>query len=338
MTKSSSYHKLLVWLVVVVLSLGLLSNINSAKADQTPKAIGVYYVPMTFMFDGSMMAPPESQRGFIYQDTAYVPLRFISYALSKSVQWEGDSYTVRILEPNSIERVSIDEYKLNHTIKKNLVPVDSAETSETTIDAYFETVNYVFDGDSRIPPIGNEGMIIEGSLYVPIRFLSEAIGKTINWDPQTYTIRVESVAAPKPTPEPKPTTTPTPMPTPKPTPNPSVPAIGGGGSGGGTVQPARVPYATIISEAEAQMLALQNTAKNRLTAIKTRYDAEKDNVKRNAIISEGLAVIAEIDAQFYSILNQLETRLSSNQYETSVVASYRERYEAEKEAQYSKLK
>lgn len=168
------------------LSLAVMMGISAqASAAQAPLDVDVYQVPMHFTFDGKEYAPPEGQQGFIYEGTTYVPIRFISYSLDKAVNWDPNTYTVTIAEPKAADKINISEYKLNTQIySKSTEKFNKSKLAPSNLKVYKEKINYVFDGVAKKPSDELPGYIVDGSLFVPIRFFSESVGKTINWDPR----------------------------------------------------------------------------------------------------------------------------------------------------------
>jgi foldase protein PrsA len=65
-----------------------------------------------------------------------------------------------------------------------------AYASGTQIEVVFKNLKYMFDGKEVIAPEGQAGFIYEGSTYVPLRFVSEALGKEVSMDEDTGTIWV----------------------------------------------------------------------------------------------------------------------------------------------------
>lgn len=63
----------------------------------------------------------------------------------------------------------------------------AALAAGTHIEVAFRNLKYMFDGAEKVPA-GEKGFIYEGSTYVPIRFVSEALGKPVEWDEATETI------------------------------------------------------------------------------------------------------------------------------------------------------
>jgi hypothetical protein len=65
-----------------------------------------------------------------------------------------------------------------------------AATDAVGIDVYFRKLQYYFDGESKQPPKDLQGFIYKDTTYVPLRFLSESLGKPVGWDDATSSIYV----------------------------------------------------------------------------------------------------------------------------------------------------
>lgn len=56
------------------------------------------------------------------------------------------------------------------------------------IDVVMKKLKFMFDGKEIVQPDDQQNIVYDGTTYVPIRFLSEALGKDVNWDPENETI------------------------------------------------------------------------------------------------------------------------------------------------------
>ncbi|MFD0681604.1 MULTISPECIES: peptidylprolyl isomerase [unclassified Paenibacillus] len=63
-----------------------------------------------------------------------------------------------------------------------------AYASGTQIEVYFKNIKYMFDGQQKKP--ADDSFIYNGTTYVPLRFVSEALGKEVTWDGDNETIYV----------------------------------------------------------------------------------------------------------------------------------------------------
>lgn len=320
--------------LTVLLAGSLLAGTGSiAQAEQTAVSTEVYFVPVDFVFDGTELTPPEGQKGFIYEGSTYVPLRFISYALGKSVQWENSSYTVSLSEPNEADKVTIEQYKLNQRVQAGQTGSNTpSQIVPSTIAAYFENITYVFDGKQIQPSQELPGFIYQDVLYVPLRFVSESLGKNIGWNQDTYTVSVKTTSA-----EPNgPATTNNEEPGSLPAqPAPNAPATGGGGGGGKSTS--KPSYDSLIKEAETKLNNLKSSAETSFNNLLDQYLAAEDQSTKDSLLIKGLGELAQFNSSFDKIVNDLESKLSDNGYSTDVIATYRAQYEKEKAQKKAEL-
>ncbi|WP_054023776.1 stalk domain-containing protein [Bacillus sp. FJAT-28004] len=66
----------------------------------------------------------------------------------------------------------------------------SYAASATSIDVNFQPLKYFFDGVEKKAPADQQGFIYKGTTYVPLRFVSEALGKKVGYDGPTSSIYV----------------------------------------------------------------------------------------------------------------------------------------------------
>lgn len=69
----------------------------------------------------------------------------------------------------------------------SLISGTAAFAASSQIEVAFRSIKYMFDGVEKVPADG-KGFVYEGSTYVPLRFVSEALGKKVEWDEQNETI------------------------------------------------------------------------------------------------------------------------------------------------------
>ncbi|MDU0199648.1 copper amine oxidase N-terminal domain-containing protein [Paenibacillus sp. MAH-36] len=74
-----------------------------------------------------------------------------------------------------------------------------AATDSVGIDVYFRKLQYYFNGENKQPPKDLQGFIYKDTTYVPLRFLSESLGKPVSWDDATSSIYVGDKPVQNPT-------------------------------------------------------------------------------------------------------------------------------------------
>ncbi|MDH6373265.1 hypothetical protein M2444_005095 [Paenibacillus sp. PastF-3] len=284
---------------------------NATTKAAAAATVKVQSMNVKMVFDGASIGTPTGQYVFMYNNTTYVPLRFMSYALQKSVAWDAKNVKVNVAEPSSSELVVIKEYLMNAT-NGNSASVVSKNLVLNQVKA-----SYVFNGAAKALPTGQSSFILNGSLYVPLRFLSESVGHNISWDQKTKTI----TAASKAYQEQGGTKDTSPVATPVPTDSTS--AVNGGSAGTG-----KVSYETITSETEAKLTALEEQSRSTLMSIALEYFGAKDEASKKSIKAKGVQQLASLTANFNSIIADTEQKLNSNGYSTEIISQYRSKFES----------
>lgn len=293
-------------------------SINNTNSNSNTIKVQNMNVKMTF--DGVSMVPPSGQLVFIHNNTTYVPVRFMSYALQKSVTWDAENLKVSVAEPSSAELVVIKEYIMNAASSHN----PFVASKSITISAV--KVNFVFDGVVQKLPSGQSSYLLNGTLYVPLRFLSESVGNEITWNQKTKKITANSKAyqeqvnsgnigqEPSKTPSPSATTV------------PSHTGVGGTGVTG------KASYEEIISATEIKLNALKAQSQSTLMSIAFEYLAASDEASKATIKAKGLQQLSSVTASFNSIVEDAEQKLKANGYSTEIITQYRSTFEAELQA------
>ena len=80
-----------------------------------------------------------------------------------------------------------------------VIPALAAQSTKQ-LDAYYNDIKIVLDG-AQITPTDVTGKIVEpfivdGTTYLPVRAISEALGKDVTWDGSTNTVRIDEKSEP----------------------------------------------------------------------------------------------------------------------------------------------
>lgn len=310
----------------------------SASASTVTDSIKVSTMDVKMVFDGVTIQPPAGQYVFMYNNTTYVPLRFMSYALQKSVSWDAKNLKVTVAEPSSSELVVIKEYLMNAG------NATSAGTEGKNIVLGNVKASYIFKGSAKAIPSGQGSYLLNGSLYVPLRFLSESVGNSISWDQKNKTITASSKAYQGSTDSTNgtgqgATATPAPSATPSNTSTPAASVASGpaGGATGGGASNGKVSYEAITSETEDKLNALKSEAQASLGGLAFEYLAATDEATRKALIAKGKEQLASFTSSFNSIVAEAEQKLNNNGYSTAIIAEYRKAFNSSVQQGLSKL-
>lgn len=101
-------------------------------------------------------------------DRTFVPIRFVMEYLGCHVNFDDQNHIASIASDACVYLIQEDNPELF------LVPLDSADSSVILMD----TVPFIDEAESR--------------MYIPIRFLAEAIGYDIGWDEATQIVTLTS--------------------------------------------------------------------------------------------------------------------------------------------------
>ncbi|MGN7763277.1 copper amine oxidase N-terminal domain-containing protein [Paenibacillus sp. 22594] len=286
----------------------------AVTAASTTNTIKVQNMNVRMIFDGVSMVPPPGQLVFIHNNTTYVPVRFMSYALQKSVTWDAKNLKVTVGEPNGSELVVMKDYIMN-VANTNATFYTSKPVTLTSVKA-----NFVFDGVDKSLPANQSSYILNGALYVPLRFLSESVGNVISWDQKAKVISAASKSYQEQVSEGN--------------------TAGNAGQGASTITPTqaggstsgKLSYEDITSATEAKLNALKNQSQSTLMSIAFEYLAAKDDASKTSIKNKGLEQLSSFTASFNSIVADAEQQLKANGYSTDVISQYRSAFEAELQA------
>nr|WP_317966250.1 stalk domain-containing protein [Paenibacillus cellulosilyticus] len=305
----------------------MLPSVANAQTT-TSKPVKVQTSAFELVFDGKTVNLPDGQFIFVNQGTSYVPVRFISYALQKKVVWDSATKKVTVTEPSANELTVLREYLMNAAGEKG----KQSSVGGTTVTASPISAAFVFDGVARNLPAGQSAFIVNNSIYVPVRFMSESIGTQIKWDSANHRISGESKSyreeqqsngddggkSDGSTGGEQGTN------------NGTSSGNGtGAGSAGGSGVVNKPTYEQIKSEADSKLESLYNSAKSSFLSLAQQYLSATDKAAKQTIYAQGEAYLSDITSQFNAILSDTEAKLTANGYSTAIIQEYRNRFDSE---------
>ncbi|WP_372663139.1 stalk domain-containing protein [Cohnella sp.] len=315
------------YLIMMLMAFFLVFTVQPAAAASA--GVKVKSEAVGLEFDGKTLVIPQGQYIFVIKGSTYVPLRFFSYALQKNVAWDSKTNTVSVTNPTKQQAVMLQEYLLNATGQAG----EESSKGGTSIAVKPIQAKFMFDGDSKALPQGQSGYSLNGSIYVPIRFMSQSVGTQINWDKTTGRITGESTAykaekAKENTEDVKEEGT-VPVTDTKQeagTGTGGVGGAGGGGAGGVTT------YESITANAESTLYALKASCENQLMPLGLQLIIATDSNAKQQLINQMNGIIDQCTVQFNQAVADVEIKLTAGGYSTSIIADYRKAFQDEMDA------
>jgi hypothetical protein len=136
--------------------------------------VGVAEMPLRVVVNGEKIYFPDAQPFIDANGRTQVPVRFVSEALGAKVDWNGDTkkVTVALNSRNVVLTIGLKKYEINNQ-------------------------SYQMD---------TVALLQESRTFVPIRFVSEALGASVVWDQATKSVYIKFDANDSPAPLPTPQT------------------------------------------------------------------------------------------------------------------------------------
>ena len=164
--------------LTILLSFALAST---AFALQETRAIDITYRGISITLNGQEIVPVDasgnSVEPFLYNGTTYLPVRGVANALSLDVAWDGTTNTVTLTSGGT-----------------PVAPLEAAKSTQgtATVSATYRDISIIIDGVPLVPTdaAGNvvEPFLIDGTTYLPVRAISEALDLSVSWDNDTSTV------------------------------------------------------------------------------------------------------------------------------------------------------
>ena len=167
-------------LVGLILSLGLLLSLAApaAAANETLTKT-ITYRAIKIILDGEETVPCNEQGNtvapFIMDGSTYLPLRAVAQALGLGVRWVPETNTVELAAGGEPISGSGESSTLKSTGKCTLT---------------YRDIKVSLDGAAL--SLAAEPFIMDGSTYLPLRAIGEALGLEVGWDAAASTVSLQS--------------------------------------------------------------------------------------------------------------------------------------------------
>lgn len=176
-------------MIIMLLIIAFYTNITLASVATKSEILN--YVGIEIEIDSNKIIPKDVLGNvvhpFIINGTTYLPVRAISEALGKNVEWEGETNSVYITNPNEKKEIETFSGEIEKKIFKETKTLTYKDISIYINDELIEPK----DANGKIV----EPFIIEGTTYLPVRAVAEAFNKKVNWIDETKTVEIKSQVA-----------------------------------------------------------------------------------------------------------------------------------------------
>ncbi len=169
--------------IAVIISAIMLCS-STAFAASTEKTAIATYNNIKIVVDGTRVIPRDVNGNivdpFIIDGTTYLPVRALATALGKNVLWDSEANAV-VISGQAEPTPSPDD-----------IPASYRATVEVT--TVYKDIKLIVDDYEVIPKDANgnivEPFIIDGTTYLPVRALANALGENVAWDAATSTVYI----------------------------------------------------------------------------------------------------------------------------------------------------
>ena len=159
----------------------------TAFAAKDKKTVTAVYNDIKIAVDGFTVIPMDVNGNvvdpFIIDGTTYLPVRALANALGQGVNWVQETSTVVIGgEPETI------------TASPSLEQSSGKGRQSVEVTTVYNDIKIVVDGNEITPKDVNgnivEPFIIDGTTYLPVRALANALGEEVSWEQSTSTVYI----------------------------------------------------------------------------------------------------------------------------------------------------
>ena len=160
---------------------------TTAFAAKEKKTVTAVYNEIKIAVDGVRIIPRDANGDvvdpFIIDGTTYLPVRALANALGQGVSWDQETSTVIIGgSPDSVSTSPL----LSQSSGKGRQSVE--------VTTVYNDIKIVVNGNEITPKDANgnivEPFIIDGTTYLPVRALANALGEEVSWEQSTSTVYI----------------------------------------------------------------------------------------------------------------------------------------------------
>ena len=160
-------------------------GLHTRAVESYTETATLTYKDIKISIDGQLIQPTDAQGNavdpFIIDGTTYLPLRAVAGALGCDVAWDGATGTITLRSGYA------KQYKTRS---------GAGKTGTETATLTYRGIRIVLDGKLIIPKDANgtvlDAFILNGTTYLPVRALANALGCEVGWDGTTSTVLITS--------------------------------------------------------------------------------------------------------------------------------------------------
>lgn len=168
------------FLAIILCTVLTITMANTVSAITGKVTQEIQYNNISVILDGNQLNLKDtngnSVEPFICNGSNYLPVRAISEALGMTVEWNSDENSIILTSAND-GYIKVDEV---HPIDRGAIK------SKVIQEVQYNNISVILDGKQLDLKDANgnsvEPFIYNGTNYLPVRAISEALGMTVVWD------------------------------------------------------------------------------------------------------------------------------------------------------------
>ena len=300
------------------------TNTSSQEDKRHTQTISIHKEDFNFVVDGTTYQSSYQQQPFIYEGRTYVSLRFAGYILEKWIDWNPTQKAVTVSAPTDVQLAQLKAFK-QQLIADILVAPKSKTNKTSQVNAYLNYGDILIDGKHTRIPDDVTTLLVEGTIFVPLRFLGEILQYKVDFDSQSRRIAINS--------GPSKSNTDTDVE------NGTHPADEGNGqelsSPGGQNS---VTRESIVAKVESELNDLRDAYIAKGISLYEAYIGTSDQTEKAKLYAKGQRLFNELEVIVNEKLSQLDNELKANKFNVGTDSSdFKAEFETQKAIILSQL-